>query len=128
MSVVSGGTTAGIATAGIATGTTSGNGGVSSTGSATSKGGASSTGGTSSTGGPAMVKLPERYCIDSTEVTRDQYAASLATTTNAAIHGQKITGYYPAYNATFTPDAKCLENGADWSSRLHRILRLHRRH
>ena len=31
------------------------------------------------TGGPTMVRLPQGYCIDSTEVTRDHYATWLAT-------------------------------------------------
>src|ERR1700690_3506870 len=58
------------------------------------------------TGGPSMVMLPQGYCIDSTEVTRSQYAAWLATTpalptSSDANCGWKSTGSYSA-------DAPCM--------------------
>jgi formylglycine-generating enzyme required for sulfatase activity len=40
---------------------------------------AGSAGACSGAGGPMMVRLPEGYCIDSTEVTRGQYQAWVAT-------------------------------------------------
>jgi formylglycine-generating enzyme len=55
------------------------------------------------TGGPTMVMLPPGYCIDSTEVTRDQYAAWL--TTNPSTSGQDA---WCAWNTDFTPDATCM--------------------
>jgi sulfatase modifying factor 1 len=66
-------------------------GGAPSTGGTPEAGGTGATGGTPSAGGtpngsdcpgrggPVMVLLPEGYCIDSTEVTRGQYEAWLAT-------------------------------------------------
>lgn len=47
-------------------------------------------------GGPALVTMPEGYAIDSTEVTRDQYAAWLAG-------GPTASGQSPwcAWNDTF---------------------------
>jgi formylglycine-generating enzyme required for sulfatase activity len=50
-----------------------------------------------------MVRLPEGYCIDSTEVTRAQYRAWLDTTPSAAGQISACTG-----NSTFTPDASCM--------------------
>lgn len=50
-----------------------------------------------------MVGLPEGYCIDSTEVTRAQYAAWLATVTPERIARRPST--WCAWNTTFTPDA-----------------------
>ncbi len=62
------------------------------------------------TGGPSMVMMPQGYCIDSTEVTRNQYAAWLTTTTAATITAQDQT--YCSWNTTFTPDAACM-SGSD---------------
>ncbi len=75
-------------------------------------GGSSGTGGSSgsggaytcpTSGGPTMVLLPQGYCIDSTEVTRDQYAAWLAT--NPSTSGQDTVC---AWNSDFTPDEMCM--------------------
>jgi formylglycine-generating enzyme len=52
-----------------------------------------------------MVRLPEGYCIDSTEVTRAQYAAWLATAPSTAGQISDCT-----WNATFTPDVSCMGN------------------
>jgi formylglycine-generating enzyme len=54
-----------------------------------------------------MIKLPQGYCIDSTEVTRDQYALWLAT-------NPLSTGQLPecAWNTAFTPDATCMGGAA----------------
>jgi formylglycine-generating enzyme len=74
-------------------------GGVAVTGGTTSTGGVSGASGCPGTGGPTMVRLPEGYCIDSTEVTRSQYQAWLAT--NPSTAGQttactwKTIGYRP---------------------------------
>ena len=69
----------------------------------------SSTGGNAGTecpgtAGPAMVRLPEGYCIDSTEVTRAKYQGWLST--NPSTAGQISVC---ATNTTFTPDASCME-------------------
>jgi formylglycine-generating enzyme len=53
-------------------------------------------------GGPAMVRLPEGYCIDRTEVTRVQYEAWLATNPTTAGQDSRC-----AWNTTFTPPAWC---------------------
>jgi sulfatase modifying factor 1 len=53
--------------------------GGSATGGAEGTGGTQSYAGCPGTGGPTMVRLPEGYCIDSTEVTQGQYGAWLAT-------------------------------------------------
>jgi formylglycine-generating enzyme required for sulfatase activity len=50
-----------------------------------------------------MVRLPEGYCIDSTEVTRAQYHAWLDTNPPAAGQTSACTG-----NTTFTPEASCM--------------------
>lgn len=58
------------------------------------------------TGGPAMVPLvstPVAYCIDSTEVTRDQYAAWLAGSPTTA--GQEA---WCSWNTDFAPEAICM--------------------
>jgi formylglycine-generating enzyme required for sulfatase activity len=55
------------------------------------------------TGGPAMVRLPEGFFIDSTEVTRGQYEAWLAT--NPATSNQTADC---TTNTTFAPDAGCM--------------------
>jgi formylglycine-generating enzyme len=55
------------------------------------------------TGGPSMVQLPEGYCIDSTEVTRAQYAAWLSA--SPSTDGQIAIC---TWNTTFVPDAACL--------------------
>jgi Sulfatase-modifying factor enzyme 1 len=54
------------------------------------------------TGGPAMVSVGDA-CVDSTEVTRAQYAAWLAT--SPATSGQSAEC---AWNADFAPDATCV--------------------
>jgi formylglycine-generating enzyme required for sulfatase activity len=53
--------------------------------------------------GPAMVALPEVYCIDSTEVTRAQYAAWLATNPDP---GSQID--VCSWNSDFVPPEGCL--------------------
>jgi len=85
--------TGGVTGTGGATGTggTPGTGGA-GTGGTVGSGGAPGTGGISTTGGsggntsgcpsgmgPAMVRLPDGYCIDATEVTRGQYKSWLST-------------------------------------------------
>jgi formylglycine-generating enzyme required for sulfatase activity len=50
-----------------------------------------------------MVMLPQGYCIDSTEVTRAQYAVWLAT--NPATSGQPS---YCSWNTTFTASSSCM--------------------
>ncbi len=102
------GTTGGTSSTGGALGT----GGNVSTGGSSSTGGAA-TGGTSAapcpgTGGTSMVRLPLGYCIDSTEVTRDQYSAWLATgpalpASSDANCGWKSSGSY-------APAADCMIN------------------
>lgn len=59
-------------------------------------------------GGPSMVKLPAGFCIDSTEVTRAQYAAWLSQ--NPPVTGQPDVC---AANTTFAPDAKCMGSATD---------------
>jgi formylglycine-generating enzyme len=59
-------------------------------------------------GGPAMVRLPEGYCIDSTEVTRAQYDAWLSTTTEQTIAAQDPANC--SWNTTFAPDSTCMGN------------------
>lgn len=53
---------------------------------------------------PAMVRLPEGYCIDSTEVTRAQYQGWLSTNPSTASQISVCST-----NTTFTPDASCME-------------------
>jgi sulfatase modifying factor 1 len=92
----------GMATGGTATGGLA-SGGAPAGGAAT---GGTATGGSTgcvSRGGPSMVPLPQGYCIDSTEVTRAQYAAWLATTPSTAGQNSACT-----WNASFTPDATCM--------------------
>ena len=55
------------------------------------------------TGGPTMVRLPEGYCIDSTEVTRGQYQAWLDMNPPTAGQISDCT-----WNTTFFPDATCM--------------------
>ena len=87
---------------------TAGTGGAAGTGGTSGAGGAAgsadSGGSCSGTGGPTMVTVPPGYCIDSTEVTRDQYAAWIATTPNPA-SGQPS---YCSWNTDFNADAACL--------------------
>ncbi len=75
-------------------------------------GGAATSGATgtgcSGTGGPNMIRMPEGYCIDSTEVTQDQYAAWANKTpapvlppSGDARCGWKSTGSY-------LPDPSCM--------------------
>jgi sulfatase modifying factor 1 len=56
------------------------------------------------TAGPTMVRLPEGYCIDSTEVTVAQYAAWLATKPSIAAQDQALCGW----NGEFSIDAQCM--------------------
>jgi formylglycine-generating enzyme required for sulfatase activity len=56
------------------------------------------------TGGPAMVALPEGYCIDSTEVTRTQYDTWLATGPDTSTQDATTCGW----NSTFEPEATCM--------------------
>ena len=60
------------------------------------------------TGGPAMVKLPEGYCIDSTEVTRAQYAAWLATNPRLPPKDTGNCRGKTSIGATLTPIAPAL--------------------
>jgi sulfatase modifying factor 1 len=86
-------------------------GGVAGSGGLTSTGGVEGTGGSGGTtmigcpgeGGPTMMRLPQGYCIDSTEVTRAQYAAWLAKTPSAS--EQDV---WCSWNATFAPDSTCM--------------------
>lgn len=57
----------------------------------------------STSGGPAMVAVCGGYCIDSTEVTRDQYAAWIAA--NPETTGQPVAC---AWNTDYHPDAGCM--------------------
>jgi formylglycine-generating enzyme required for sulfatase activity len=57
--------------------------------------------------GPMMVSLPRGYCIDSTEVTRDQYAAWLAT--NPALPPSEDVSCGWKSKGSYAPDASCLE-------------------
>ncbi len=82
----------GVATGGVATG------GVATGGAAT---GGATTAPCPGTAGPVMVRLPAGYCIDSTEVTRSQYAAWLASTTAATVNSQDPT--ICGWNTTFVP-------------------------
>ena len=50
-----------------------------------------------------MVKLPEGYCIDSTEVTRAQYRAWLEANPSTAEQAASCRR-----NATFAPEASCM--------------------
>jgi formylglycine-generating enzyme required for sulfatase activity len=50
-----------------------------------------------------MVRLPQGYCIDSTEVTRGQYEAWLNTNPSTAGQISDCT-----WNTTFAPDAMCM--------------------
>ena len=54
-------------------------------------------------GGPAMVRLPEGYCIDSTEVTRAQYEEWVSTSPSS--RGQIVKCLS---NTTFAPDVSCM--------------------
>ena len=55
------------------------------------------------TGGPSMVRLPEGYCIDSTEVTRAQYSAWQDT--NPSTEGQTSDC---TWNTSFAPATSCI--------------------
>ena len=55
------------------------------------------------TGGPVMVRLPEGYCIDSTEVTRADYGTWLAAGAPSTASIEEC-----AWNTTFMPDATCM--------------------
>jgi formylglycine-generating enzyme required for sulfatase activity len=78
-----------------------GTGGVGTGGTGT--GGTTGPGGCQGNGGASMVQLPEGYCIDSTEVTRSQYAAWLST--NPATDRQVSDC---TWNTTFTADSTCM--------------------
>lgn len=56
-------------------------------------------------GGPTMVGVSSGFCIDSTEVTRAQYAAWLRT--NPTTSGQVVQC---SWNTSFAVDATCMEN------------------
>ena len=58
--------------------------------------------------GPTMKYLPQGFCIDTTEVTRGQYAAWLQT--NPAVTGQATTC---SWNLSFSPDPTCLGQATD---------------
>jgi formylglycine-generating enzyme len=89
-----------------------GTGGAGSGGTHTGGGGGNGTGGASGgatgascpgTGGSGMVRVPEGYCIDATEVTRGQYAAWLATSPSSGKQSADC-----AWNTSFTADATCM--------------------
>jgi formylglycine-generating enzyme len=102
--VASGGATAsspgGSATGGKGT-ATGGSGGTGTSSAGT--GGTTDSGSCPNLGGPKMVKLAAGFCIDSTEVTRAQYAAWVSG--NPPTNGQIAAC---ATNTTFVPDAKCM--------------------
>jgi formylglycine-generating enzyme required for sulfatase activity len=54
-----------------------------------------------------MVRLPEGYCIDSTEVTWTQYSAWLSTNPTTAGQISDCT-----WNTAFTPDTRCMDTSA----------------
>jgi formylglycine-generating enzyme required for sulfatase activity len=54
-----------------------------------------------------MVNLPQGFCIDSTEVTRRQYAAWLATSPSLSLQDSSCS-----WNASFSPDATCMSNSS----------------
>jgi sulfatase modifying factor 1 len=56
------------------------------------------------TAGPTMVRLPQGYCIDSTEVTRTEYAAWLATNPPLPLNTDAKCGW----NSSYIP-------GSDWT-------------
>jgi len=93
----------------VATGGMKATGGTSSTitigGAAT---GGSAAAGCPGNGGPSMVMLPQGYCIDSTEVTRDQYAAWLATTPTLPASTDANCGWKST--ASYNADATCMAN------------------
>lgn len=60
------------------------------------------------TGGPTMVRLPQGYCIDSTEVTREQYAKWLNSTTAETINAQEVTSC--GWNTSFVPPENCMSD------------------
>ena len=89
-------------------------GGTVSTGGIASMGGAagagnSAVGGCPGIGGPLMVLLPEGYCIDSTEVTRDEYAKWLATGPALPSSGDVNCGWKSA--GSYDPNATCMADG-----------------
>jgi len=77
-------------------------------GGGSSTGGQRAAGGTGAgcpgSGGRGMVRLKEGYCIDSTEVTRADYQAWLATSPSVRDQNQTDCGW----NTSFAPDASCL--------------------
>jgi len=54
-------------------------------------------------GGPSMVRLPQGYCIDTTEVTRAHYSAWLATTPSTALQIAECS-----WNTSFAPNPSCM--------------------
>lgn len=58
--------------------------------------------------GPTMQRVPSGYCIDSTEVTRGQYAAWLATNPDPAVGQDAVC----AWNQAYVPDATCMSQGS----------------
>ncbi|HQP36400.1 MAG TPA: SUMF1/EgtB/PvdO family nonheme iron enzyme [Polyangiaceae bacterium] len=71
-------------------------------------GGSAGSTGCPGTGGPTMVKVPGGYCIDSTEVTRDQYLAWLAS--NPSTSDQPS---YCSWNTDFVPGEPINPVGGD---------------
>jgi sulfatase modifying factor 1 len=98
---------------GVTSATGGATGGARDGGAAIDGAGAGGTGGTTGgtcpgTGGPTMVRLPEGYCIDSTEVTRAQYSAWLATNPATDLQDQDCT-----WNLTFAPETTCMGSEED---------------
>jgi formylglycine-generating enzyme required for sulfatase activity len=75
--------------------------------------GGAATGGTAGnwtcpgSGGPSMVKLPQEYCIDSTEVTRSQYTTWLVANPSVAAQIADCV-----WNTDFAPDAACMKSSS----------------
>ena len=59
------------------------------------------------TGGPVMVRLPEGYCMDSTEVTRGQYRAWLETNPSTDGQNSKCARWH---NNGLSPGADCMDS------------------
>jgi formylglycine-generating enzyme required for sulfatase activity len=101
----------GVGTGGnLGTGGGVGTGGNLGTGGGVGTGGKLGTGGGGSTvlgcpgeGGPTMVRLPQGYCIDTTEVTRAQYAAWLAKSPST-----NTQDGWCSWNTTFDPGSSCM--------------------
>jgi formylglycine-generating enzyme len=92
-------------------------GGVQPMGGTSGTGGAAVAGATSGTscpgnGGPTMVRLPEGYCIDSTEVTRQQYEKWLATkpSTTGQVSVCTWNQYYEPWKSCMSLSTVCQTN------------------